>query len=423
MRCIFRRKNGFAFGEKSDSYNPMPKRRRIFFTYRGFPSCRFVCAIEVYFWGIIPTIVIMKNLTIKYILTNGTENAFNLDLNDLKQIPCENLIIILNEPVMQASTNPTESNNSFFKFCALERDMKMKRNKIRTAETYQSALNSFKQFRKDKDINISEITDSLIESYEFWLEQKGLKRNTIGFYMRVLRAIYNKAIKQGLTKPNNPFEKVYASVDKTAKRTIKEQDMEKIKNVKGLQKKEEFARDIFLLSFYLRGISFIDLSYLRKSNLKNGILTYRRRKTGQELKVGWEPCMQTIIDKWSDPNSPYLFPILSEPFKTNLREQYLRCLQETNTNLKKLGNLLNISVTLTTYTARHTWASIAKSKGIDINIISESMGHNNVNTTQIYLENIEQNVIDNANRKVISSIFHTNNQHLSKQESFISLKR
>lgn len=342
----------------------------------------------------------MKELVIKHIRINGDECIYNIKLDELNNIHCNNLIIVLNETNTQNAILAQRNNKSFFDFCSSESDKKRMENKHRVSETYRSALNSFKRFRHGKNLRIDDLTDSMIESYETWLIQNGLKRNTIGFYMRILRAIYNRAVKQGLVIQTHPFEKVYARVDKTIKRAIKEQDIRQLKQTKGLKEEESFARDIFLLSFYLRGISFIDLAYLKKSDLKNGQLTYYRRKTRQRIVIGWCPCMQQIIDRWSDQSSPYMLPILSNN-NGDTRTQYLKALQATNKHLKEIGNRLRLHIPLTTYVARHSWASIAKEKGIDINIISESMGHDNINTTQIYLEGMEQRKLDEANRKVI----------------------
>lgn len=165
--------------------------------------------------------------------------------------------------------------------------------KIRTAETYVSALNSFSVFTEGNDISMDMVNSDLIESYEAYLKRKDSSLNTISFYMRILRAVYNRAVEKDIIEQRHPFKHVYTSVDKTTKRAI---TLHYIKQIKELDLNHlpllEFARDIFLFSFYTRGMSFVDIAYLRKKDLKNGELTYRRRKTGQKLHINWEKCME-----------------------------------------------------------------------------------------------------------------------------------
>lgn len=349
----------------------------------------------------------METLCIKHVKTTGSVSVYNLNVDDLKHMQCENLVIVLQESqngVRKQKRKHIDSGGekgvSFFSYCQMASERMRERQKFRTSEIYLSACASFMRFRNGKDVPIGELNGQIVEEYEVWLKSKGLKRNTIGFYMRVMRAIYNKAVKQGIVLQNNPFENVYAGVDRTVKRAISEKNINSLKRLSPVTQAEDFARDVFLLSFYLRGISFVDLAYLKKSDLRNGVLNYCRKKTGQEFWIGWEPCMQGIVEKWRLPDSPYLLPII--PCSSdNIRFGYRKSLHDVNSSLKALGWRLKFPVTLTTYVARHSWASIAKQKGIDINVISESMGHDNINTTQIYLDGMEQRKLDEANRKVI----------------------
>ena len=151
--------------------------------------------------------------------------------------------------------------------------------KIRTSETYRSALSSFMRFRKGRDIRISDITDDVLISYENALKVSGLSSNTTSFYMRILRAVYNRAVRLGVAKQEYPFKYVYTGVDKTRKRSV---DISTVSILAELDLSDNpsaaFARDMFLFSFYTRGMSFVDIAYLRKSDLSQGVLTYRRRK-------------------------------------------------------------------------------------------------------------------------------------------------
>ena len=273
--------------------------------------------------------------------------------------------------------------------------------KIRTAENYSCTLKSFMQFRGDRDVLLSEIDSDLMQLYEAYLHGKGAVRNTSSFYMRILRAVYNRALEKELMEQRNPFRHVYTGVDKTVKRAVPLSAIKRMKNLDlSLQSNLEFARDMFLFSFYTRGMSFIDMAYLRKKDLQNGILSYRRRKTGQQLFIKWEKCMQEIVDKYPVNETEYLLPIITEQNK-DYRKQYTNELHRVNHLLKKIGKQLNLPIPLTMYVGRHSWASIAKSRNVPISVISEGMGHDSENTTQIYLASLDTSVVDKANKKIL----------------------
>ena len=147
-------------------------------------------------------------------------------------------------------------------------------------------------------------------------------------------------------------------------------------------------------------MSFIDMAHLRKKDLQNGILSYRRRKTGQQLFVKWEKCMQEIVDKYPVNETEYLLPVITEPNKDN-RTQYSNGLHRVNHLLKQIGVQLGLHMPLTMYVARHSWASIAKSRNVPIAVISEGMGHDSENTTQIYLASLDTSIVDKANKKIL----------------------
>ena len=276
--------------------------------------------------------------------------------------------------------------------------------KHRTSETYHAALCSFKQFRKNKDVLLEDIDSDLMLMYEAWLLSRGLTKNSSSFYMRILRAVYNRAVEKGLTINRNPFRHVYTGIDKTVKRAISLKAIKQIKNLDlSSVPQQDFARDMFMFSFYTRGMSFIDLANLKKKDLHNGILSYRRRKTDQLLHIKWEKCMQEIIDKHkTDCDNPYMLPILKYPY--NNRNQYKNALYNTNKNLKEVAKSVDISIPITMYVARHSWASIAKSKNIPISVISEGMGHDSETTTLIYLASLDNSVVDKANSLILKDL-------------------
>ena len=277
-----------------------------------------------------------------------------------------------------------------------------KQGQYRTSETYSSTLNSFSEFRNGVDLYFEDMDSNLLLAYEYHLKSKSLSPNTISFYMKRLRAVYNKAIDDGFVENKNLFKRVFTSSEKTVKRAISLKHIKKLKNLDlSYSVSKEFARDIFLFSFYTRGMSFVDIAYLQEKDLKGNVLTYRRKKTGQLLNIQWEHCMQEIVNKYSSSTiSPYLLPIIKRP-EGNVRKQYQNVQSLINRNLKNIGKDLNLPIPLTMYCARHSWASIARREGIPISIISEGMGHDSESTTQIYLASLETQVIDKANRKIL----------------------
>lgn len=272
--------------------------------------------------------------------------------------------------------------------------------KIRTSETYIATFKSFMVFRENQDVPLDGISSDLMLLYEAHLKARDVSMNTISFYMRNLRAVYNRAVEKGLTPQNKPFRHVYTGVDKTIKRAIPIKEIKALKELDlSLKPSLDFARDMFMLSFYTRGMSFIDMAYLKKSNLQNGILTYRRRKTGQQLTIKWEKCMEVIVSKYPQNQTDYLLPIIKET--VNERRQYDNALHMVNYHLKDLSLMLKLQRPLTMYVARHSWASAAKARNIPLSVISEGMGHDSEATTQIYLASLETSVVDKANKMIL----------------------
>lgn len=281
----------------------------------------------------------------------------------------------------------------------------IRKGQMRTSETYNSTLNSLKRFRRGRDLYFVELDNNLAEEYEYYLKRDGLSMNTISFYMRRLRAIYNKAVEEGYTEQNSPFRKVYTASEKTVKRAIPLRFVKKLKSMElSHSPSQAYARDMFLFSFYTRGMSFVDIANLQKKDLKNGILTYRRKKTGQQLFIKWEQCMQDIVERNSPAaDSPYLLNVIRDA-GGDTRKQYLNASTIINRNLKTIGRLIGLEAPLSMYVARHSWASIAKKEGVALSVISEGMGHNSESTTQIYLASLDSSVIDRANQKIIKLI-------------------
>lgn len=273
--------------------------------------------------------------------------------------------------------------------------------KQRTYETYQSALSSFSKFLNGTELLLEDIDSTLMKAYEAWLKQHNLSLNTVSFYMRILRATYNRAVEQGLIAQRYPFKHVYTGIGKTRKRALSISVLKQLCSLDySRQADKDYARHMLLFSFYTRGMSLIDMAFLRKTDLRNGTLVYRRRKTGQQLFIKWEPCMQRIVDRYSSPDSPYLLSIIRRP-GTDERKQYLHASHHLNCLLKGIGSDLGLSQPLTHYVARHSWASAAHSQHIPLSVISEGMGHDSEQTTRIYLASLETSVIDRANNQIL----------------------
>ena len=311
-----------------------------------------------------------------------------------------------------------KTSESLFQFMNLLIALLLKNGQYRTSLHYKATLNSFKRYRDNKDIALKEIDAEVMRSYEAYLHHTAeVCRNTSSFYLRILRATYNKAVAKGLTPQQHPFSDVYTGIAKTRKRAIPTENVSQIKSlqsVKDLTPKEEMARDTFLMSFYLRGISFIDLAHLRKSDLKEGYLHYTRSKTRQRLTIRWEKEMQELIEKYQaqTASSSYLFPFLVDDGNKRqdktidkMQEEarlYHNAEARISYHLRKLGTKIGIKGKLTLYIARHSWATAARDN--HISVISEALGHHSVTTTQIYLRSIKSSEVDDANAKILAAL-------------------
>ena len=277
---------------------------------------------------------------------------------------------------------------------------------VGTKNNYTNAVNRFVEFRNQKDLTFSQMTADMMEMYQAWLWNRGVGQNTVSFYLRTLRTLHHKAVEAGQATSNDIFAHVQTANVRTAKRAISVKDIRKIEKLElQIGSSIDKARDLFLLSFYLRGMAFVDMAFLKKSDLKCGMVSYNRRKTHQNLNIEWIKPMQAIIDKYAEQtkDSPYMLPILTGK-ETSPYTQYRKVEYNTNYNLKKIGKMIGLKIPLTTYVARHTWASIALHMNIPIATISEGMGHNSYKTTQIYLESIDVATINEANKRIIRKI-------------------
>ena len=338
--------------------------------------------------------------------------TIRLSINDLKVDPSTgNIIINIDGNSLKPSTNNETSlagkngkkykKSRFSVFMESLIDNLLSKGKKRSAEAYKSALNSFMEFKGKDDFYVYEIKATMLEKYQAWLKRKGLTMNSISFYMRILRTAYNQAVECNLTENTHPFRRVYTGIAKTIKRSVTLDVMKEIRHFKTNDPNVAFARDMFLFSFYTRGMSFVDMSNLKKSDIVNGKIQYSRKKTGQAITIEWTEELQELVDRNPSCNDIYLLPIIK---KLNGKERNQKRYRQTivNANLKKISEALNLKNPLTMYVARHTWASLARDKDIPLKTISLAMGHESEKTTQIYLKNLDLTAVDRANRTIIN---------------------
>ncbi len=276
-----------------------------------------------------------------------------------------------------------------------------------TARNYQRTLNSLTSFLQGEDIPLSSVNEKLVTDYELWLAGKGMNRNSSSFYIRNFRSVYNKAVKHNLTEQSSPFRNVYTGIDKTRKRAVNESTILRLLKL-DLSHSPSLAltRDLFVFSYCTRGMAFVDIAFLRKSDISYDIINYIRRKTGQQLSVRIEPCMARIIRRHASAtrNIPYVFPIVSSIIPEEAYRQYQIALNYHNRKLKRIAKLLKGNPPLSFYAARHTWATTARNHNVPLSVISEGMGHTNEKTTRIYLASLENSIIDKANRGIVARL-------------------
>lgn len=296
---------------------------------------------------------------------------------------------------------------SFFTILQGRVDDLKKNGQKRTATNYEGALRMFRNFRQDRDISPDEINGILMKEFEVYLKGKDNSLNTISYYMRILQAAYNYAVEKCWVRKNvSPFKNVFTGEEKTAKRAV---DREVVLELEQLDLKRrpilDLARDIFMFSLYTCGMTFIDIAHLKKENLKGDILEYKRHKTGQLIQMRLPECAVVLIRKYAVimGDTDYLFPLLYHPGRKRYCS-YDSALRLHNRRLKEISNIMELPEPLTSYVARHTWATLAKYLGIATIIISDAMGHSSEDTTKIYLDKINNTVLDEANNAVAAMI-------------------
>jgi site-specific recombinase XerD len=228
---------------------------------------------------------------------------------------------------------------------------------------------------------------------------------SISLFFRTLRSVYNKAITaQHAKRTSYPFDefKVSKFNTRTEKRAVSKEVIKEIMNLDLSGKSEylNFSRDVFIFSYLCSGINLTDIANLKQSNIQNNRLVYTRQKTGKRISIPLSDSSKQIILKYMNKCSDdYIFPILNNSVHKTEAQRYRRrkkVLRNVNANLRTIAKMLNIDIDLTTYVARHSYATVLKNSGVNIALISETLGHSDLKTTQIYLDSFENSQIDEA---------------------------
>ena len=281
-----------------------------------------------------------------------------------------------------------------------------------TAHVYRSSLNAIIAYCGGEDFTFNEITPEWLKGFEIHLRKRKCSWNTVSTYMRILRAVYNRAVDNNEAKYiPRLFRYVYTGTRAEHQRALETGDVEKIFAglilLSGVNPAIQRARHFFILMFLMRGMPFVDLAYLRKSDLHGNVITYRRRKTGRPLSVTLTNEAMRIVRMYmnQDVHSPYLFSFLRSPEGTmEAYREYQLALRSFNRQLLILGAFLGIPNRLSSYTARHTWATTAYYCEVHPGIISQAMGHSSITVTETYLKPFQNKKIDEANKLIIDFI-------------------
>lgn len=277
----------------------------------------------------------------------------------------------------------------------IERKQELK--KVGMAAAYKSTRSSLAKFIGRPDVRMSEVDLAFVRRYEDFLYSNGASGNTVSYYLRNLRSLYNQAVMDGYhPRGEYPFAKAQTRPAKTVKRALSRTDMQNLADLNLENEPElEFTRDLYLFSFYAQGMAFVDIVLLKKTDICNGVLTYSRHKSKQLIRIVVTPQMQGVIDKYNTENE-YLFPIISGEYASGY-QKYRLALGRINRHLKKIAVVADIKVPLTTYTARHTWATLARDYGAPISVISAGLGHTSEEMTRVYLKDFDVSMLNQVN--------------------------
>nr|WP_321406811.1 site-specific integrase [uncultured Carboxylicivirga sp.] len=304
--------------------------------------------------------------------------------------------------------SPKKNYETFFCYSEHLIESLIEQNRIGTARSYKTAVNSVKKFRNQKDFTFNELNYRFLQNYEAYFLKNGYSLNGFASFMRTVRAIYNKAIKDGVAeKDGYPFDRFTIRTEPTKKRAISLESIQKIANLKYKPGSALFkSRNYFMLSFYLMGASFTDLAHLQLKNIVDGRVQYKRQKTGKHYDIKISPQLQPILDYYTQGKikEDYILPVIRSKDSKEQYKHIVRARKKYNKRLRLIAEDAEIDTQLTSYVARHTFASLANNLAIPVTAISQMLGHQKLSTTQIYLASLNKKIIDNYNDQVISMI-------------------
>lgn len=295
-------------------------------------------------------------------------------------------------------------NNDFMAYMSAVASRLQNMERLGTAHVYRSTLNRVNDFVGGQPLPFEAITPTWLQAFQNYLLKRMLHWNTISTYMRMLRAVYYRAVDEGRA-PFRPrlFKGVYTGTRVTVKRALDEQVLRRLQKPLSSSDRLERTRLLFVLLFMLRGIPFVDIAYMRRCDLHGDLLTYRRRKTGAWLTVRVEPEAMRLIEKLKsrNPDSPYLFPFVQASGKEGYR-QYTNALRSFNHRLKLLSAQFQEPVSLSSYAARHSWATLANYRNFQPELICNAMGHSSVKVTETYFKRHTDDRIHEMNKSILS---------------------
>jgi len=298
-----------------------------------------------------------------------------------------------------------EESAYFLDYTRKQIDSLKKAKRLGNAAVYQTIYNIVKEFVNEKDFTFDELNYKWLNKFETHCLSEKASINGVNVYMRTIRALYNKAIKEKVAlKELYPFTEYKIKHEKPIKRAISLEDIKKIKKLR--LKKDTFkwhVRNYFMFSFYCMGMSWVDMAYLKLENIKDGRILYKRAKTGKEYSIMVTDKIQEILVLYTagKKRGDFIFPIILRPKDPELARKDLKNgIKNYNKYLRKIAEQCKIETNLTSYVARHSWATIANRKGVHIGIISEGLGHEDIKTTQTYLEGFGSEELDQANQMI-----------------------
>ncbi|WP_294630401.1 site-specific integrase [uncultured Bacteroides sp.] len=281
-----------------------------------------------------------------------------------------------------------------------------KEGRYSTAHVYQYAIRSFAKFCGSRTITFSKVNRETLKAYGNFLAASHLKPNTVSTYMRMLRCIYNRGV-DARQAPYVPglFRDVFTGIDTRQKKAIPVCELHALLHKDPKTERLRRTQAVASLLFQFCGMPFVDFAHLEKSNVEQGLLKYTRMKTGTPMSIeildSAQDAMARLSNKYTVEGSDYLFQMLSGEYdrqdERGYRE-YQSALRRFNNDLKCLSKQLQIRSSITSYTLRHSWATTAKYRGVSIEMISESLGHKSIKTTQIYLKGFELEERTKVNR-------------------------